>query len=155
LAGSRPKARSACSSAGALPLGGPELVVAEAQGDAAPGEALAPHLAAAGPEEGLVSRGGIGIAPLVGEQLGVLLPVAGMVALQGLLAAAQVHQPAQAVGRFAAEGPLGLQLRTRLQHQHPQPGLGQHHGRHAAGGAGAHHDRVEGWLHGSGANAER
>ena len=39
---------------GKLPLG-------EAQGDAAPAQALAPHLAAPGPEEGLLSRGCVGI----------------------------------------------------------------------------------------------
>ena len=63
-------------------------------------------------------------------------------ALQPLATAGQIGQPPQAVRRFGPEGLPGLQRWTRLEHQHPQPRLGQHHRGHPAGGAGADHDRV-------------
>jgi len=57
-----------------------------------------------------------------------------MVALQLLSAAAQIGEAAQAVERLGSKRPPRLERRAGLEHQHLQPGLGQHHGRHAAGG---------------------
>ena len=126
----------------AVPLGRLEFEIGEPQGDAAPGEALAAHLAAPGPEEGTFGRGRVGVAQLIHEQLRVGLPVAGVVDRPPLAAAGHPGQALEAVERLAAKGAAGGQLRARLQHQHPQTRLGQGQGRHPAGGTRSHHDGV-------------
>lgn len=63
-----------------------------------------------------------------------------MIGGQPLFAAAEIGQPPQGVLRFVAEGSIGREFRTRLQHQHLEAGLGQGHRGHSARGAGPHHD---------------
>ena len=126
----------------AIALGCLEFGVGEAQGDAAPGEALAAHLAAAGPEERLVFRGAVGVLPFVDVEIGIGLPVAGVLGRQALPPAAHGGQALEAVDRLTAEGAGGAQLRAGFEHQHLQAGPGEGEGRHAAAGAAAHHDRV-------------
>ena len=130
----------------AIPGAGLELRLGEAQGDASPGEAAAAHLAPSGPEKGRIGRGAPGIAALIHEQVGIVLPEPRMLGLAPLAAAAEVRQALQGVAGFAAQGPCRGELRARLQHKHLQTSLRQHHGRHPAGGPGANH-------HGIGAGA--
>ena len=130
----------------AIPGAGLELRLGEAQGDASPGEAAAAHLAPPGPEKGRIGRGAPGIAALIHEQVGIVLPEPRMLGLAPLAAAAEVRQALQGVARFAAQGPRRGELRARLQHKHLQTSFRQHHGRHSAGGPGADH-------HGIGAGA--
>ena len=119
-----------------------ELVIRQPQGDPTPGEAFAPHLAPPGPQIGGILRGGVGVGPLIDEQVGVVFPVARMVALEGVVAAGQVGDPLQAVERLGAEGLLGRQVGTGLEYQHLEPRFGQHHGGNPTGRAGSHNDGV-------------
>ena len=122
--------------------GGLEFVVGEPQGDATPGETFAAHLPPPGPQKGGIVGGGVRVAPLIDEQVWIVFPIPRVVALEPLLAAGDMGQAPGAIERLAAEGLAPAQLRPRLQHQHLEPGFGQHHGRYAAGGTGAHHDGV-------------
>ena len=62
----------------AIALSGFELVIGQPQGDPPPAEAFTAHLATAAPQEGGIGGGGVGVGPLVGEQLWILFPVAGV-----------------------------------------------------------------------------
>ena len=78
---------------GKLPFG-------EAQGDAAPAQALAPHLAAPGPEEGLLSRGCVGIQLLIDIEIRVVFPIARVLTLQAMASSQQMLEAASDVARF-------------------------------------------------------
>ena len=146
VVGSQIGAADRPAGAEAVAFAGPEFQIRQPQRDAAPGQALAAHLAAPSPQERRVGRRAVGVKPLVNEQIGVVLPVAGMIRLQAPPPVRQPGEALQAVQRFTVAQLLGADLRTGLKDQHPQPRLGQNHRGDPTGGPCAHHHGVEGGV---------
>jgi hypothetical protein len=85
------------------------------------------------------------VKAFIDVELGVVLPEAGMVGLDGVPPIGEKGQAPQAVDGFSAQGAIGLQIRARIEHQHPQSRFRQHHGGHTPTGPGPHHNYIH-WI---------
>ena len=98
-----------------------KILVRQPQRDAPPGEAAATHLPTPGPQKRAINRVLVGMTTFIRIQLRVGLPVAGMLRLTSMPAAADPRQPAQHVSNRGSEGRRTVQIRTCLQHENLAP----------------------------------
>ena len=119
-----------------------EILIGESQRDASPGEAAATHLPTPGPQKRAINRVLIGMTTFIRIQLRVGLPVAGMLRLTSMPAAADARQPTQHVASRSSEGRRTAQIRTCLKNEHPGATLREGHGSDTATGTGANDDRI-------------
>ena len=91
----------------------------------------------------------IGVQPFIGIKPGIGFPVARMLGLESMAAAAEPRQPSHRIGGFRPQGCLRRQIRSRIDQQDPSTTVSQGQGSNATAGPRADDDGIPGsidWL---------